>query len=112
MWLICEPQDSVCKCTLEPILLKIISPPWTVDRAWYLCSRDCFILSKEQAPKCLLDEGGAIPGCVGFGDLFICFYMDFLLILFLVSLYPQFQRYLLGVMQGNLGVSWLSLLPA
>ena len=28
--MISEPQNSMCKCALEPLLLKIVSPAWTV----------------------------------------------------------------------------------
>ena len=32
MWLIVisEPQNSMCKCAVEPLLLKTVSPAWTV----------------------------------------------------------------------------------
>ena len=53
-----------------------------LDYAWSLWSRPCFILSGEYASQGLL--GGGSPCCVeSGGDPGVCFYIDFLLILFL-----------------------------
>ena len=61
---ICEPQSSICKCALEP-LLKIVSPAWTMPG---ISGPETVLSSSNNKPPgfCWV-TGGAVPDCVEFG---------------------------------------------